>query len=108
MQTETDYTLVDNLLALMPEIPTDTIISRTIFDDRQIKGTLFGFAAGQELTEHTASRPAILHFLSGDAQLTLGDDSFVAQAGTWVHMPPNLAHSIRAQGPVIMLLILLR
>lgn len=108
MRTETHYTMIADLVALMPEIPANTIISRTIFDDQQIKGTLFGFADGQELTEHTASRPAILHFLSGDAQLTLGGESFVTQAGTWVHMPANLVHSIKAQGPMVMLLILLR
>jgi quercetin dioxygenase-like cupin family protein len=40
--------------------------------------------------------------------VTLGDDAIDARAGTWVHMPPNLKHSIRANTPVTMLLLLLK
>jgi len=28
---------------------------------------VFGFAQGEELSEHTASMPAVLHFLQGEA-----------------------------------------
>jgi quercetin dioxygenase-like cupin family protein len=73
-----------------------------------MKGTLFGFAAGQELSEHTASRAAVLHFLSGDALLTLGSDTFDARPGTWAHMPAHLPHSIVAREPTVMLLLLMR
>ena len=34
----------------------------------------FGFAPGQELSEDTSAKPAILHFLKGEAQLTLGEE----------------------------------
>jgi len=101
-----DYTYIPNLSDLMVEVPTDSILSRTFFTDERVKAVLFGFAAGQELSEHTASRPAILHFLQGEAHLTLGDDSMEAGPGTWVHMPPNLPHSIVAKTPVVMLLLL--
>lgn len=101
------YEYLDNLQALMPAIPEETIISRSIFKDGQTNVTLFGFAAGQELTEHTASRPAILHFLQGDATLTLDEDEQDAGPGTWVYMEANLAHSIVARTPVLMLLTLL-
>ena len=101
-----DYTYIPNLSDLMVEVPTDSILSRTFFTDERVKAVLFGFAAGQELSEHTASRPAILHFLQGEAHLTLGDDSMEAGPGTWVHMPPQLPHSIVAKTPVVMLLLL--
>ncbi len=103
-----DYTHIDDLEALIPQVAEDTIISRTFLDGEDVKGILFGFAAGQELSEHTASRPAILHFLSGEADLTLGSDTSVAQPGTWVHMPANLSHSIVARTPVVMILLLVR
>jgi len=92
----------------LPEIPPDSILSRTVFADDQIKVVLFGFAPGQELSEHTASQPALLHFLEGEADLTLGGDAVEARAGTWVHMVPRLSHSVKARTPVRMLLILLR
>ncbi len=103
----TQYSHFENLIDLLPEIPPDSIVSRTYYEDDQIKGILFGFAPGQELSEHTAAKPAILHFLEGEARLTLGDDETTASPGTWVHMVPHLPHSIVAETRLVMLLLLL-
>ena len=90
------------------DMPADGTLSRTIHQDERLKVVLFAFSAGQELSEHTASTPAIMHFLSGDADVTLGDEKASASAGTWIHMAPQLPHSIRAKTPVVMLLSLLK
>ena len=105
---DTNYTFFNNLQQEIPEILTDSIISRTIYSDDQIKVIIFGFAEGQELSEHTASMPALLYFVSGEVDLTLGKDPMTAQAGTWVRMPANMSHSVYAKTPTTMLLILLR
>ncbi len=105
---ETVYSYTANLADLLPEIPADSIISRTLYAGDDVKATLFGFAAGQELSEHTASQPAIIHFLQGDADLALGDERHEAHPGTWAHMPAHLPHSIRARTPVVMLLLLIK
>jgi quercetin dioxygenase-like cupin family protein len=60
------------------------------------------------VAEHTASMHAVLHFLQGEAKLTLGDDTVEAKPGTWVHMPSGLKHSIQAKTPVVMLLLLVK
>ncbi|MGD2078418.1 MAG: cupin domain-containing protein, partial [Chloroflexota bacterium] len=99
-ETTHTYTLIDNLVELLPEISEDTIVSRSIHQDGQLKAILFGFAPGQELSEHTAARPAILHFLQGEAELKLGQDSFAAEPGTWAHMEAHLPHSIVAKSEV--------
>ena len=90
------------------EPPQDGTLSRTLHQDEQLKVVLFGFSQGQELSEHTASTPAVMHFLRGDADVGLGDDTVAATAGTWIHMPAQLPHSIRAKTPVVMLLMLLK
>jgi quercetin dioxygenase-like cupin family protein len=95
-------------LAKEVESPADGILSRTIFQDDKIKAVAFGFAKDQELSEHTAAKPAMLFFVKGEATVGLGDDIQEGQAGTWVHMPANLKHSIKAKTPVVMLLILLK
>lgn len=100
------FHFISDLTALLPEILADSIISRVIHRDKNLNATLFGFAAGQELTEHTSTRPAVLHFLAGTAEVTLGETVVAAQPGTWIHMEPNLTHAIRAQTPVVMLLLL--
>jgi len=101
------YTYIADL-AKQVDIPVDGILSRTLCDDEQVKVVLFGFGAGQELSEHTASMPAILHIVQGAARLTLGDDSVDAEAGAWVHMPPELRHGVYAKTPVVMLLLLIK
>jgi len=88
--------------------PDKSVLSRTLYNEDRLKAVLFGFAQGEELSEHTASMPAVLHFLQGEAKLTLGDDLLEARLGTWVHMPKGLRHSIQAKTPVVMLLLLLK
>lgn len=101
------YTLLNNL-DLEIEPPINGTLSRTIHQDDRLKAVLFGFAAGQELSEHTASTPAIMHFLKGEAEVVVGQDKVTASAGTWIHMPARLPHSIFAKNPVCMLLLLLK
>ena len=103
----TPYTHILDL-AKEAEPPADGIFSRTIFQDDQLKAVVFGFGQGQELSEHTAAKPAMLFFVKGEATLGLGDDFQEAQLGTWVHMPAKLKHSIKAKTPVVMLLVLLK
>jgi quercetin dioxygenase-like cupin family protein len=88
--------------------PDKGILSRTLFNDDRLKVVIFGFAQGEELSEHTASMPAVLQFIEGEATVTLGDDRHEATAGTWIHMPTGLKHSIQARTAVVMLLLLLK
>lgn len=101
------YHYIEDLSQLTTELPEESILSRNVYGDDNVKVTMFGFAPGQELSEHTAARPAILHFLEGEAELVLGEETMLARPGTWVHMEAHLPHSIRAQTPVLMLLIML-
>jgi quercetin dioxygenase-like cupin family protein len=107
MTSTTPYTLIPNLMEAVQEIPVDSILSRTIYRDHSLKAILFAFAAGQELSEHTASVPAIIHILEGECQITLGEDVFEAKQGFWTRMPAKLSHSLLAQTPVKMLLLML-
>jgi quercetin dioxygenase-like cupin family protein len=99
--------IVPDLQALLPAALEDAIISRTVYRDETMRVILFGFAAGEGLSEHTSSYPAILHFLSGSAAVTLGEQSLNAQSGTWVHMPAHLPHSINAHEATTMLLMMM-
>ncbi len=104
---ESPYTYIADL-AREAEPPADGILSRTLYEDGHLKAVIFGFGAGQELSEHTSTMPAILQFLSGEAQLTLGEDTLDAGPGAFVHMPAGLRHGIRAKTPTVLLLLLLR
>lgn len=101
------YLLIKNLNQAVETIPEESIVSRTLYKNKALKVILFAFAAGQELSEHTASVPAMIHILEGEADLKLGEDTVDGAAGAWVHMPPHLPHSLYARTPVKMLLTML-
>ena len=101
-------TYLPDLLKALPEITADTILSRSLHKDEKTDVTLFGFAAGQELTEHRSPYTAIIQVLQGEASFTLGKDEVKAQAGAWIFMPPNLPHSLRATTSMQMLLTLIK
>lgn len=77
-------------------VQPDGILSRVLHNEGGVRTVIFAFDAGQELTEHTASRPAIVQILSGTGTLKLGADELEARPGTWVYMPTGLVHAIRA------------
>jgi quercetin dioxygenase-like cupin family protein len=101
------YTHLD-LAAQMSDAPQGGILSRPIYNDERLRVVLFGFGAGQELSEHRAAAPAVIHILQGEAVLVMNGDVLDAKPGTWVYMPANLPHSVLAKTPLVMLLELLK
>jgi len=90
------------------EFASDGIVSKTLIEERFSKVILFGFAAGQSLSEHTSSMPAVMHFLSGKAKVLLGETWHDAEPGSWFFMPPQLNHAINAEEDTVMLLTMFR
>src|SRR5688500_489089 len=70
--------------------------------------TLFAFAAGQDLSEHTAPFDALALVLEGALTLTIGGKQVAATPGTVVLMPANVPHALAASEPARMLLVMLR
>lgn len=101
------YTFLENVEMEVP-IPENGILSRTLFNDQSLKVVAFGFSSGQELSAHTAPMAAILYFIRGEAELTLGAEKKNVRAGAFVHMPPQTPHGILAKTPVAMLLLMLK
>jgi quercetin dioxygenase-like cupin family protein len=95
-------------LAAEAKAPEKGILSRTLHNDDNLKVVLFGFAAGEELSAHTAPMPATIYFVSGAGKVKLGDDSKELRAGTFAYMAPNLAHAIQAVEPTVMLLMMVK
>ena len=101
------HTYFPNLSETISSIPQESIVSRTIYRDNGLKAIVFAFAPGQELSEHTASVPAIIQVIEGDCELTVGESRYEATAGAWVQMPAKMPHSLYAKTPVKMLLLML-
>jgi quercetin dioxygenase-like cupin family protein len=84
------------------------IVSRTLLRTDNSRVVLFGFAEGQELTEHTSTQHATVQILSGDCEFFLAGEAHHLKSGDLLYMPPNLPHAVKATKPFSMLLTLTR
>jgi quercetin dioxygenase-like cupin family protein len=84
------------------------IVSRTLLRAPNGRVVLFGFAEGQELTEHTSTQQALIQILSGECEFFLSGKPHAMKAGDLLYMPPNLPHAVKATKQFSMLLTLLK
>ena len=98
----------EKILALGEEtrFAANGIVSRTLLRTPASRVVLFGFAEGQELTEHTSTQSAVVQILSGECEFSLGGKPHNVKAGDLIYMPPNLPHALRATTQFSMLLTL--
>jgi quercetin dioxygenase-like cupin family protein len=83
------------------------IVSKVIHRGDGLNVTVFGFDAGQELTEHSAARIAVVQVIAGRLRFSVDGKELDAGPGFWLHMAPGAPHSLVAVEPTIMLLTLL-
>ncbi len=95
-------------IAAEVEIQSGAVVSKVIHRDDQLNVTAFGFDAGEELTEHSAARAAVVQVVSGRLRFTVDGDDLDAGPGFWLHMAADTPHSLVAVEPTIMVLTLLR
>ncbi len=87
-------------------IQTGAVVSKVVHRGDGINVTVFGFDAGEGLTEHQAARAAIVQVLSGLLHFTVDGDELKLAPGSWLHMTPGAPHSLVAMEPTVMLLTL--
>ena len=84
------------------------IVSRTLMRTETSRVVLFGFAVGQELSEHTSTQHALIQILSGECEFFLAGKPSLLKAGDLLYMPPNLPHAVKATQQFSMLLTLFK
>ncbi len=85
-----------------------SIVSREILKKETGTVTIFSFDRGQGLSEHTAPFDAMVQVLEGEALITISGEPHTVGAGQMIIMPANKPHSVSAEKPFKMLLILIR
>ena len=106
-RTPTSVLHADLVHRLSP-VPAREIVSELLHHDDHVKVTLFGCAAGEQLSDQIASRSFILQVLAGEVNLVLDGKSVVAGAGSWMRRAPGPHDPITAVGEAILLLTLLK
>lgn len=84
------------------------VVSRTLVDKKSGTVTLFAFAQGQGLSEHTAPFDALVQLLEGEAEITVSGTPFRLGPGEVIVMPANEPHALRALRPFKMMLTMIR
>jgi quercetin dioxygenase-like cupin family protein len=101
---------VARIISLAPEtqFAPNGIVSRTLWRAPGSRVVLFGFAAGQELSEHTSTQHALIQVLSGECDFALKGKWHRLKPGDLLSMPPHTPHAVRAVTQFSMLLTLLK
>jgi len=106
--------LLDPAKAGTVSLPAETqysphgIVSRTLFRTANSRVVLFGFADGQELTEHTSTQHALIQILSGECDFSVNGVNHALKTGDLLHLPPHAPHAVKAKGQFSMLLTLVK
>jgi quercetin dioxygenase-like cupin family protein len=92
----------------MTQVAEHGIVSKAIVENDHHKIIHFTLAPGQELSEHTASVPAVIQVLRGGGSVVLGGAEYEAGPGKLYYMPAELRHAVRAREELAFLLTMFR
>nr|WP_319540577.1 cupin domain-containing protein [uncultured Methanospirillum sp.] len=84
-----------------------SVVSRMITYTPQGTITMFAFAAGSGLSEHTAPFDAVLQVLEGAAEVTLAGENFQVGSGDMIILPATIPHAVHASIPFKMMLTMI-
>lgn len=85
-----------------------SIVSKEIIKRDKGTVTLFAFAEGQALSEHTAPFDALVYIIDGSAEVIISGQPSALKAGEVIIMPANKPHALKALKRFKMLLVMIR
>jgi quercetin dioxygenase-like cupin family protein len=95
-------------LADLVDYQDNAVVSRTIIDKKVGTITLFAFAEGQGLSEHTAPYDALVYIVDGEAEVIISGKALRMKEGEMVIMPANEPHALKAIKQFKMMLVMIR
>jgi quercetin dioxygenase-like cupin family protein len=84
------------------------VISRTLIDKKVGTITVFAFAEGEGLSEHTAPFDAFVQIIDGTAEIAIAGVGHTIEAGQIIILPANQPHALKALTRFKMLLVMIR
>ncbi len=92
----------------MVEYQEGSIVSKTLVDKETGSITLFAFAAGQSLSEHTAPYEALVQVLDGSAEIIIAGQTYELNAEEMILMPADIPHAVKAEEKFKMMLTMIK
>jgi len=78
------------------EYASGGILSKTVLKKETGNISLFSFARGEALSEHTAPFDAMIQVVDGKGEVIIGGKSFILETGQTIIMPANIPHAVKA------------
>jgi quercetin dioxygenase-like cupin family protein len=90
----------------MVDYQKGSVVSKTLVGQKTETITIFAFAEGQGLSEHTAPFDAVVSILDGETEITISGKSFHLKAGEMMTLPANKPHALKAIKQFKMMLVM--
>jgi quercetin dioxygenase-like cupin family protein len=84
------------------------IVSKTVLKKQTGNISLFSFARGEALSEHTAPFDAVIQVVDGEGEITIGGTPYIVKTGEAIIMPANISHAVKAVENFKMVLTMIR
>lgn len=84
------------------------IVSKTVLKKQTGNISLFSFAKGEALSEHTAPFDAMIMVVDGRGEVVIGGKSFILDKGQSIIMPANIPHAVNATEKFKMVLTMIK
>ncbi|MEO8105984.1 MAG: cupin domain-containing protein [Actinomycetes bacterium] len=101
----TESAVVAALHADLP-ISSEATTSRTVVSNDAARVVAFAMDAGQELTDHSAAKPAVVQVIEGRLAFTVAGQQQELEVGDVVYLAPGERHAVVALTPCRFVLVL--
>lgn len=102
--TDPEVETLTEMVAYQP----GSVVSRKVLGGKRGNVTLFAFAEGEGLTEHTSPYDALVVVLDGAARIRVGGAAFDVAAGETITLPAGVPHALDADVPFKMMLVMIK
>jgi quercetin dioxygenase-like cupin family protein len=86
----------------------NAVVSRVLLKNPGGTITLFAFAKGEGLSEHTAPFDALVLGVEGEAEIQISGQKYRLQEGETITMPARQPHAVHALSDFKMLLVMIK
>ena len=102
--TDLDVQTLAEMVAYQP----GSVVSRKVLGGKRGNVTLFAFAEGEGLTEHTSPYDALVVVLDGEARIRVGGEPYTVGEGETITLPADVPHALDAEVPFKMMLVMIK
>lgn len=100
--------LTSQSLDRLIDVQEGSVVSRILLKKTSGNVTLFAFAPGEGLSEHTTPHDAIVLMAGGKMEITVGGTAHQVMEGQVLLLPAGIPHALRAEAPSRMILVMIR